>query len=87
MNDAADIVLGQRLEQDRLIQTVQKFRTEMSPQVVHDCRLCLRLDGAVFVDTVQQIACADVGGHDQYGILKVYGTTLRIRDTAVIQYL
>ena len=28
MNDAADIVLGQRLEQDCLIQTVQKLRTE-----------------------------------------------------------
>ena len=87
MNDTADIIFGQRLEQDRLIQTVQKFRTEMSPQVVHDCRLCLRLDGAVFVDTVQQIACADVGGHDQYGILEVYSTTLRIGDTPIIQYL
>ena len=87
MNDAADIVLGQRLEQDCLIQTVQKLRTEMCPQIIHDCCLCFRLDGTVFIDTVQQITCADIGGHDQYGILKVYGTTLRIRDTAVIQYL
>ena len=59
----------------------------MSTQIVHDCCLCLRFDGAVFVDTVQQIACADVGGHDQYGILEVYSTTLRIGDTPIIQYL
>ena len=59
----------------------------MCTQVVHDCCLCLRLDGAVFVNAVQQVACTDVGGHDQDGILEVYSTTLRIGDTPIIQYL
>ena len=30
IDDVADVVLGQRLEHDDLIQTVQELRTEMS---------------------------------------------------------
>ena len=87
MDNATDVVLGQRLEEDRFIQSVQELRTEVCTQVIHDCRFCLRLDRTVLVDAVQQIACTDVGSHDQDGILEVNRTSLGIGDTTVIQYL
>ena len=34
MNDTADIIFGQRLEQDRLIQTVQELRPERVRQLL-----------------------------------------------------
>ena len=42
---------------------------------------------AVIIYTFQQALGTYVGGHDKYGIFKVYGTALGIGDTPVIQHL
>ena len=87
VHDIADIVPGQRFKQDNLIQTVQKLRPEMRPQIVHRHGLRLRPDAAVLIDAVQQILGADVGSHDDNRILKVNGLAGRVRNPSVIQHL
>ena len=87
MDNTADIVLRERLEQDRFIKTVQKLRTERTSQFLHHMCLSVRFDVAVVVNAVEQVLCTDVGGHDQDRILKVNRPALRIRDAPVIQHL
>ena len=60
MDDISDIVLGERLEHDDLIQTVQKLRSEMTTQLIHNRFLALRIDIAVFVNALQQMRGAKV---------------------------
>jgi len=87
INDLANVILGQWLEHDDLIQTVQKLRTEMSTEISHNLLLCFRFDISFLVDTVKKIRRTNVGSHDQNGILEVNSTSLRICDTSIIQYL
>ena len=59
----------------------------MCTQILHDQVSRLFGDAAVVLNAVQQILGADIGGHDQDRIFKVYGTALGVGDTAVIEYL
>ena len=59
----------------------------MPTQVVLYHLCCFRLDTSIFPNAIQQIGRTDVGSHDQNRILEVNGTSLRIRDPAIIQYL
>ena len=59
----------------------------MSTQVILYHLSRFRFDAAILFDTIQQIGRTDVRCHDQDRILEVYGTTLRIGDPAIIQYL
>ena len=77
----------QGLKHNYFIQTVQEFRTEMASQVIHNLTLSLRFDLTILINTIQQIRRTDVGSHDKNCILKVNCTSLRICDTAIIQYL
>ena len=74
--DLTYIILGQRLEHDNLIQTVQKFRTEMTTKIIHNLFLCLRFDISLLVDTVKKVRRTNVGSHDQDRILKINRTSL-----------
>ena len=66
-----DIILGKRLEQNGLIQTVQKFRSEMLTQFVHHGIFGFRSDIAIFINALQQIGRPQITGHDDNGIFKV----------------
>ena len=59
----------------------------MASQVIHNLTLSLRFDLTILINTIQQIRRTDVGSHDKNCILKVNCTSLRICDTAIIQYL
>ena len=59
----------------------------MTSQVIHNLALSLRFDFSILINTIQQIWRTDVGSHDKNCILKVNCTSLRICDTAIIQYL
>ena len=87
INNRADIGLRQWLEHNDLIQPVQKFRSEMSFQVIHCHFLTLFVNRSVFFDALQQIICSDIGGHDQDRILEIDRASLRICDSSVIKYL
>ena len=87
IDDISDVVLRERLEEDRLIKTVQELRTEVCAQVVHNLGLCLRLDITVLVDAVKQVLGTDVGCQDDDRVLEVHGLAHGIRDTSVIENL
>lgn len=74
--DLANVILGQRLEHDDLIQTVQKLRTEVATKVIHNLLLCLRLDVTLLIDTVKKVRRTNVGCHDQDRVLEINGTSL-----------
>ena len=59
VEDYVDI-LRQWLEQDRFIQTVQKFRSEMIPKIIHNRCFRFRFDTAVRINAIQQIISADI---------------------------
>ena len=82
-----DVVLCQWTEHNNFVQPVQEFRTEVRPQILVYSLLRALADSAVRLDAVQQILGADVGCHNQDGVLKIHRPALRIRDTAVIQNL
>ena len=75
VNDMTNVVFCQWFEHNRLIQTVQKFRSEMCTQVIHDhvsVLLVLMLPSSSIPSS--RYWRTDIGGHDQDRILKVYGT-------------
>ena len=59
----------------------------MSLQFFHDCLLAVLADIAMIINAVQQIAGADVGCHDQDGVLKVHRPPLGIGNPPIIQHL
>ena len=52
INNTADIILSQRLEQDHFVQTVQKLRSEVGLQIIHDHLSCFFTDIAVFINSL-----------------------------------
>ena len=52
---AANIFFCQWLEHDNFIQTVQKFRTEMSTQVIHNLFLSFWFYFTFFINTIKKI--------------------------------
>ena len=82
-----DIILRQRLKENDLIQTIQKLRTERSPQICHRLVSCLLTDGSVFLNALQQISGANIRSQDQDRVFEINGSALGIRDTSIIQYL
>src|SRR6267143_1825937 len=76
------------MEHDDFIQTVQKLGPEVMPQLIQHGLLhpaiTLSIVGAPII---QDAVTADVGGHDHYGVLKVDGAALTVRQTAIVQYL
>ena len=87
VDDAADVLSGQWFIEYNLIQTVQEFRTEAVLQQSIDLFLCLVADLSVRSDTIEDIGGTKVGGQDDDGVLKVDGTSLRIGDSSIVQYL
>ena len=71
VDDLGDVLLGQRLVEDNLIQTVQELRTEGPPQQGFYPLLGGGVNLAVGADTGQQLLRAQVGGQNQNGVLKV----------------
>ena len=83
----ADVVLGERLEEDDLVKAIEKFRTEMAAQFALNEIPRLFADLAVDADTFEQILAAEVRGHDQNGVLEINGAPLGIGDAPVVEDL
>ena len=58
----------------------------MAQQVI-DLRLCLLTDFTVLVNALKQSRRAEVGCQDNNGIFEIDGTSLRVGNSAVIEYL
>ena len=88
------MVLRQRMEHDRIVDTIQKLRFEHPFHFVHDAGLhSLVADFLIILGHETEllrrndILSPGVGGHNDNSILEVDLMTLRIRDMTVIQHL
>ena len=71
-DNPANILLGERLKENRLVQPVEKLRSKMCPKLSHHQLLCRFLNAAIAVNPLQQILCTNVRGHNQNRVLKVH---------------
>src|SRR5260370_4264637 len=84
--DALNVVVRQRPEDDDVIHPVQKLRLERLPQELGHLRFRL-LPGDTARSRFDQILRADVRRHDEHRVAEIDGSTLRVRQTAVVQDL
>ena len=91
-HDVGYLALVQRLEHDDIVDTVQELRPHELLQLLHHLVTGLLEDffiiaaiqqGKVVLDDIG----ADVGGHDDDGVLEVHRTALVVGQTAVVQDL
>ena len=87
IDDAGDVLLGQRLVEHDLVQTVEEFRTEGVVQERFHGVLRTLGDLTVRADAVKQLLAAEVGGQDDDGVLEIDRAALRVGDAAVVQHL
>ena len=85
-DDRADLVPGQGLVIHDLIDPVQELGPEVRPEHPVDLRAGFGRDLAVG-DAVEDELAAQVTGHDQDGVLEVYGAALAVGDPAVVKHL
>ena len=89
-----DIFLTQRIEDDHIIDTIQKFRRKGTLQrFLHDTLgiiVVIRLIGSHKSDTTSeifQLPASDIGSHDHNRIFKIDAPPQTIGQLAVIQQL
>ena len=90
IDDARNIILAQRREEDDLVKPVEKLRTEMRVKKLHNGILGLLADLFRFrmaVQICQDLLRSDIGSHDQDRVLKVDGPSLGVRDPAIVENL
>ena len=73
----------QGVENDHVVHAVQELRFKMLPHGLHDPPTHFLL---VVLD-VLDILAADVGGHDDHGVLEVNGPPLAVGQPAVVEQL
>ena len=81
-DDVAEVAVAQAVEDDGLIDAVEELGAEVGPEGFEDPGFPLLL-----VIDIHDILAADVGGHDEHGVLEIHGAALAVGDAAVIQHL
>ena len=87
VDNTAEIILGEGLEHDYLVQPVEKLRPESPAQLLVYGLLCLGGNSTVGIDTVQQVLAAQIAGEDDDGVFEVHRAALGISYAPVVQYL
>ena len=87
VDDLADLLGEQRLEQHRLVHAVQELGLKMLAQFAHDFRVHVRGERAVRIDAVEHPVRADVRGHDHDGVAEVHRTALAVGQPSVVEEL
>src|SRR5262249_30694126 len=93
INDADQIFVAQRIEDNDLVEAIQEFRIENPFHFVHHelfhglgasfIRAALESDSGALL----QMPRAKVGGHDDDGVTKIYGIAETIAELAVFKNL
>src|SRR5699024_524184 len=92
VDDAADLVAGQALVVDDVVQTVEELGAELPLEQLGDLlpglggQLVAALRTAV-LQIVQNNVGAQVGRQDDDGVLEVHSTALAVGDASVVQHL
>ena len=81
-NDLPQLFLGEPLEDEDVVHPVQELRLEVEPERLHD-----PVPQDFFVADLGDILAADVGGHDDDGVLKVHRPAVAVGEAAVVQDL
>src|SRR3989338_2844820 len=95
-HDVPHRFLGENVEENDLVETIQEFRTKVFFQSIR--HFLLRLIVALGLRDARTAAKAqrrhavdmlgtDVGGHNDHAVLEVDRATLRVGETAVVEYL
>ena len=87
VDDAPDLAGLQRLEQHHVVDAIEQLGTEVPPQLGHHLIARRIQDHAVPGDAVEQQRRADVGGHDDDGVLEVDRATLTVGRATVVEDL
>src|SRR5690606_41234822 len=86
-DELLDLVRGERLEEDDVVDAVQELRPEVAAQFGEHRVARARLDMALTVDALQQDRRADVAGHDDDRVLEVDRAPVRIGQPPVVEEL
>src|SRR5690606_15222017 len=84
LDDVADLLLGELMEDDRFVDPVQEFRPEACAEGFHHLMPDLLVTSLAEPDDVLR---ADVRRHDDDRVLEVHGTPLTVRHAPVVQDL
>ena len=94
IHDLAHLRLGELLEDDDVVQTVQELRAELLLQFGADLVLHALVAGLVVGTQVEarvgglgDVSRTEVGGQDDDGVLEIHGSALTVGNPAVVQYL
>ena len=86
-DDALDLILGERAEQDDVVDPVEELRLEVSSQLIENVLFHLLIDSAVFFHVVEELGTSDVRCHDADRVGEVYSPALVVSKSAVIKKL
>ena len=87
VDDLLNLFQSQRAEYDDIVHTVEEFRSEVVLQFSGYLFLYLLRNIALLIHVLNQLAASDVGGHNDNRILEIYGSSLIVCQTAVVQKL
>ena len=94
VDDLAHFRLGQLLEHDDVVQTVEELRAELLLEFrghlfLHAlvARLAVRAQAETGVCGLGDVSCAEVGGQDDDGVLEVHLAPLTVGQMAVVEHL
>uniref|UniRef100_A0A452ZKJ8 Uncharacterized protein n=1 Tax=Aegilops tauschii subsp. strangulata TaxID=200361 RepID=A0A452ZKJ8_AEGTS len=85
-SDLPQLLVGQRVEDDDLVQPVQQLRPEVPPHLLHD-EVARDLHGVLAHHPGEEVLGAEVGGHDDHGVPEVHRPALPVGQPAVVQHL
>src|SRR5208283_276733 len=82
------MLFGKRVEDDDLVDAIEKLRTEVPAQFLDHSLLHAFVSGAFKSAAILENArTPDIGSHDHYGVLEIHRTALPISEPAIIQNL
>ena len=88
IDDLHELLLGERMEDDDLVDAVEELRAEVRPQLLEHRRAHDRLFGAADLPLVIEDAmAADVRGHDDDRVAEIDRVALTVGQTALVENL
>lgn len=85
IDNAAHLIAAEGREDHGVVDTVEEFGLEGAAQNGLHALAGFLAKGAAFADAVQDLAAAQVAGHDQDGVFEVHRPTLTVGHAAVVE--
>ncbi len=85
-DNAANFMFLQGVEDDGLINPIEKLRAETTAQGFHDARSHFFV-ATIIPDHIQNVLRSQVARHDDDGIFAIHRATLRVGDATIVKNL